>query len=290
MTTQFQNYLQKVGHTPSTIKTYLFANRKFLDKNNEADLFTYKDIVNYLCSETHNGLNTGKKAYLLYGIKKYFDFLIESGVRDNHPCRNLKLRSFSKKNIIHQDLFSGQELELLFTRENRYKVLAIRNKILMSLLICQGLTSAEIVALNVTHINLYKKTILIKGSRKLNRRFLQILPKQINLFDEYLNTGHEKLLKKETEAFVLSKLGNRICVDDIHYLISTFKGLFPDRKLTAVTIRQSVIANWLNEQKISLEVVQQMAGQKLISTTLRYRQINLQEQKELMERWFPLKE
>lgn len=289
MNIEFKRYLQKAGHTPSTIKTYLFANRKFTNDNNNAEILTYRDVVSYLSSVTRNGISNGKKAYLLYGMKKYFDFLIETGMRDNHPCRNLNLRSFDRKNIIHQDLFSSAELELLLTRDDRYSNLALRNKVLMSLLIYQGLTSAEVVVLNESHISLYRRNILIKSSKRINRRFLPMTQLQIELFEDYLSNGREKLLRRDNEAFVLSKLGNRICVDDIHYLISTYKGLFPDRKLTAVTIRQSVIANWLNEQKIPLERVQQISGQKLISTTLRYRQINLQEQKELMDKWFPLK-
>ena len=88
--------------------------------------------------------------------------------------------------------------------------------------------------------------------------------------------------------FVCGKLGTLISVDDIHYLVSTLKGLFPDRNLTPSNIRQSVIANWLNEKKIPLEQVQLMSGQKWISTTIKYRQNNIEEQRELMNKWFPI--
>ena len=102
-----------------------------------------------------------------------------------------------------------------------------------------------------------------------------------------IKEGRKKLLREETDAFILGKLGNRITVDDVHYITSTFKPLFPDRKLSPLTIRQSVIANWLNEKKIPLEQVQLMAGQKWISTTVRYRQTSIEEQREMMNKWFP---
>ncbi len=54
------------------------------------------------------------------------------------------------------------------------------------------------------------------------------------------------------------------------------------------TIRQSVIANWLNEKKLPLEQVQLMAGHRWISSTLKYRQNNIEQQRELMNKWFPL--
>lgn len=77
-------------------------------------------------------------------------------------------------------------------------------------------------------------------------------------------------MRQETNAFILGKLGNRITVDDINYLVSTYKELFPDRNLNPGTIRQSVISNWLNEKKLPLEQVQLMSGQRWISTTVKY--------------------
>ena len=65
-------------------------------------------------------------------------------------------------------------------------------------------------------------------------------------------------------------------------------GFFPDRNLSPATIRQLMIANWLNEKKIPLEQAQLMAGQKWISTTVKYRQVNMEEQREMMNRWFPI--
>jgi integrase/recombinase XerD len=231
----------------------------------------------------------GTKTYLLNGMKKYFDFLIDIGLRDDHPCKNLQLRTLRKKEIIHQDLFSGKELELLLDREERYEDLKQKNQVLVSLLIYQGLNSSEIAALNTSHVDLDKGTVFIKASKKISQRHLELNNAQYRLFDRYLNEGRKSLHKTETNALILGKLGNRITVDDIHYLVSTFKGLFPDRNLTPAGIRQSVIANWLNEKKIPLEQAQLMAGQKWISSTLKYRQANLDEQREMMNKWFPLR-
>ncbi len=86
-------------------------------------------------------------------------------------------------------------------------------------------------------------------------------PKQYRILDNYINDGHKKLLREPTDLLLLGKLGTQLTVDDIHYLVCTFKGLYPDRNLTPTTIRKSVIANWLNENKIPLEQVQIMSGQ-----------------------------
>jgi integrase/recombinase XerD len=283
-----EKYLQKAGHTNSSIKSYLFAIGKFLSENIKADEYSYKDILNYLSNVSSKGSLTGKKLYLLYGMRKYYDFLIDSGIRNNHPCRGLILRCMRNKNIIHQDLFSTSELELLMDRENRYVDLIFRNRALVSLLIYQGLTSSEISALNIENVDLHKDIIKVKRSKCLNHRVLSIHNHQKEILLNYVNHCREKLLKTGNNAFLVGKLGNRIAIDDIHYLIFTYKGLFPDRKLTPSSIRQSVIANWLNEKKLTLEKVQYMCGQKRISTTLRYRQLNIEYQRKQLEMWFPI--
>ena len=284
----FEKYLHQMGHTKSTVKSYLFANKVFLLDNPEADNFTYKDVVNYLNQKSQDYVNSNTKVYLLNGMKKYFDYLVEIGKRDDHPCKTLQLRNLRKREVIHQDLFTSAELELLMEREERYADLKQKNQVITSLLIYQGLNSAEIAALNLSHIDLDAGTVFVKASKKISQRHLELNNRQYRLFDRYLNEGRKNLLREETNAFILGKLGKRITVDDVHYIVSTAKGLFPDRNLTPAAIRQSVIANWLNEKKIPLEQAQIMAGQKWISTTQKYRQANMEEEREMMNRWFPL--
>jgi site-specific recombinase XerD len=110
------------------------------------------------------------------------------------------------------------------------------------------------------------------------------------LVEIYLREDRPKLLRteKHSDILILNKLGSPIQVDDINYLIETFKPLFPDRNLNAMTIRQSVIANWLNEKRIPLEQVQLLAGHKWIGSTLVYRQKSMDEQRELINKWHPL--
>lgn len=285
----FEHYLHRYGHTLQTVKSYVFANKIFMMDNPSPENYKYKDIVEYLNKKVADYSNSNTKVYLLNGIKKYYDYLLETGKREDHPCRNFFVRNQRNKQVIHQDLFSSKELELMLEREERYADLQQRNQVVSSLLIYQGLHSREIHNLNLSHIDLDSGLIFIKASPKVSQRHIEINNKQYRLFDRYLHEGRKALLRDDdNKAFVLGKLGTRMSVDDIHYLVSTFKGLFPDRKLTPATIRQSVIANWLNEKKLPLEQVQLLSGQKWISTTIKYKQVNVDEQRKLMNRFHPL--
>jgi len=66
------------------------------------------------------------------------------------------------------------------------------------------------------------------------------------------------------------------------------KGLFPDRNLTAKTIRDSVISNLLNERRISLEQVQLFAGHRWICSTQRYQQASIEEERDILRQFHPL--
>jgi integrase/recombinase XerD len=154
-------------------------------------------------------------------------------------------------------------------------------------LIYQGLSSDEVIRLNVKDIDLDNGTIYIKASTSLNKRTMELLPRQIILFSNYINKTREALLQSKSEKLIIGKLGKPISVDSIHAMIQTLKTLFPDRKLNPKTIRMSVICNWLNEKKIPLERVQELSGHKWPGSTEKYIKVNSSQQRELINRYFP---
>lgn len=284
----FKEFLVRQGHTKQSAKSYDYAVSVFLQKHPNANKYQYKDIVEYFGeSKTH----TAYRNAILAAIKRYYDYLIEIDVRTDHPCIRLFLKGNKRlKQVITHDLFTGAELELLMNRTERYKDLKLKNQVIISLLIYQGLTSGEIVNLKTTNIDLDNGTLFIQGSSKLSTRTLQLQLNQYRLFETYLRVTRSNLQRGKTSnnTLLLGKLGTPITVDDINYLIETFKPLFPERNLNTKTIRQSVIANWINEKKIPLEQVQLLAGHKWISSTTPYKQTSIDEQRELVNRFHPL--
>lgn len=173
-------------------------------------------------------------------------------------------------------------------RQERYAMLKQRNRVLISLLIYQGLSSSEITRLKTSDVNIDAGTIRIIGSANNSRRILNLKPIQLLLLDKYINKGTKQLMREPKDALLLNKLGNAITVDNIHYLIETYKYLYPDRKLTPQTIRQSVIANWINQYQIPIEDAQLLAGHKRPSATLKYKQANMPQAVETLNRFHPL--
>ncbi|MNQ73383.1 Tyrosine recombinase XerD [compost metagenome] len=276
------------NYSEQTVKSYLFAINHFLMMNPKAKRYKYRNIVEYMEEIGKQQPNAKYRVVILSAIKKYYDFLVMSGYREDHPCKKLNIKVNSNQAVQVQDLFSSEELQLLLTRENRYQNLDTRNNVLINLLIYQGLTSDEIIRLNVQDVDLDSGTIYIKASSNLNSRRLQLLAKQILLFSKYINEIRPRMLRSATDKLIITKLGKPIAVNSIHAMIEPLKPLFPDKNLNPKTIRMSVICNWLNEQKLPLEHVQELAGHKWPGTTEKYFKADSQQQRELINKYFPL--
>ncbi|MET3539071.1 tyrosine-type recombinase/integrase [Chryseobacterium limigenitum] len=274
-------------YAPQTAKTYLFAIEHFLKMNPKAKRYGYRHIVSYMEQIAQKQSNPHYRVVILSAIKKYYDYLVMTGYRTDHPCKLLNIKVKHNQPIQVQDLFTSEELQLLLNRENRYQFIDSRNAVVLSLLIYQGLASDEIVNLRVKNIDLDEGTVYVKASANLNRRTLELLNKQMMVFSKYINESRPKLLRSDTDKLIITKLGKPMSVDSVQAMIEPLKGLFPDKKLCPQTIRMSVICNWLNDKKLPLEKVQELAGHKWPGTTEKYFKADSEQQRELINRFFP---
>jgi integrase/recombinase XerD len=285
---KLRDYLLK-EHTEETVKIYLRDIRVFLDYLPEpkAEKATYQDIMNYVDHLRKQYQNPRTINRMLYGVKAWYHWLIQTGKRQDHPCRYLTLKDAKTQDIQLQDLFTESELELLMDRKERYESVRIRNQVIISLLIYQALRLKEVAQLRLKDIDLEAGTVYTKGMAKTLPRTLKMKPKQIMLFYKYIHEVRAKIIRENTSQLILNLRGGRMTADSINYLVETFKPLFPDRNLNAKTIRQSVITNLLKQKK-DLRVVQVFAGHKKPSSTERYRQTGLEELKAAVMKYHPL--
>ncbi len=279
---------------PSTTKRYLREIEIFFSSVENPKTATYSQIMDYLGelrSRTKGKKSSTERSRSincsLHAIKKYYTYLLATGQRKDHPCRYIKLRDKRSRDIQLQDLFKPEELELLLERKERYKGLKNRNKIIISLLVYQALTSGEIVKLEMQNINLEQGTIYIKPGRKTNSRTLKLQSKQVFWIMSYLQNDRPKLLKTATEKLIISSRGTAEKGEGICYVVETQKHLFPNRKLSTITIRQSVITSML-KSGADLRLVQTFAGHKYPSATEKYKQTQVEELKNQILKHHPL--
>jgi integrase/recombinase XerD len=283
MKTGFTEYLYQ-KNAPGTAKRYQRETETFFFSIEKPEIANYQQIMDYLgkARKEKNDVNVS-----LYAIKKYYNYLVSIGIRKDNPAQSIKLRDKKNRDIQIQDLFKPEELELLLERKERYTLLKNRNKIIISLLIYQGLTNGQIKSLGLKDVDLEQGTIYIKAGRKTNGRTLKLRSKQVFWLVNYLQNDRSKLIKTESQKLIITKLGTPETGEGISYLLESSKHLFPERKLNPKTIRQSVIANLLKQGK-DLRLVQAFAGHKYPSATEKYKQTGVEELKRQVEKHHPL--
>lgn len=283
-----EDYL-KESLMQSSVESYLYDINKYKSNNKNADQYDYQKVMQYIeILRNQHSISNVKR--VIASIKKYYDYLIETGKRKDNPARAIRIRDGKENPIQLQDLFTEKELQnLLVPRIERYPFLTKRNKIIMSLLVNQGLRLGEIEHLKLTDIDLEKATIQINKTGITNARNLPLKAEQILLLYEFINQDRNKLktFRNDENALLLGKLGTPIRKEDVDYLISTYQKQ-SKKKLTTTTIRQSVIANLFIKNN-DLRIVQHFAGHKSPDTTEKYRQTGLNALKTAIEKLHPIK-
>ena len=144
---------------------------------------------------------------------------------------------------------------------------------MLNLLIYQGITTAELVNLEIHDLDLIRNFIEIKRSRKGEYRRLNLNNNQVESLKFYLKVHRPELLKsssQQTEQLFITtgkstkksqlnntiqKLIKRLKMEHLYFI-------------NARQIRGSRISLWLQEK--NLREVQQLAGHRYISSTERY--------------------
>lgn len=280
-----EQYLES-RYTKQTRDSYLYTIQNYLALHPKAKSYEYQDVVDFM-NELEQEYRDDYCSRVLSSIKVYYNYLVETNQRNDHPCRNLSKRVPKRNKVQLQDLFSSDELENLLHRENRYKHIDSRNNVLISLFIYQGLASREVINLKLKDINLDEASITVRATSKTNKRVLMMHPKQTRYFMEYMDV-RSNLTNNIQETLIINKLGNPMTICGLRAVFSQFKLMYSGRKLCPTTIRQSVIANWLNEKGKSLEEAQELAGHRFISTTEQYLKQTNASNKALINRFHPL--
>jgi len=281
-------------YSKSTLNSNLYNIKLFTDYfPNKAEKADYKDILQYLEYLRKNcNLHPKTLKHRLYAVKIYFNYLLETGKRKDHPCSELNLKDKVNKQIKADTLYSESTLEHFFEttcRSKRKHRLDNRNKIIVSLLIYQALTVTEIAELTTADINLEKGEIFIREQFHLQSRTLPMKAKQVLLFHKYLSQDRPILLSynkaNPDNSFILGQYGEAIHPHEISRIINQDRP--KAERIQPLKIRQSVIANLLQKEN-DTRIVQVFAGHKRVSTTEQYRQNELETLQAAVNQYHPL--
>ncbi len=216
------------------------------------------------------------KGYIT-ALKTYFDYLVEENYRTENIIQNIHIKGV-KQEVLH-NILTQDELEDLYysyQTEKGNPLARKRNKIMLGLLIYQGLTTTNLQQLQVENIQLYKGKIDILGTKKSNGRILELKPWQLMELMEYINEVRPQILEqtsKETYQLFLP-LGSSLNIQNSLSKLTKELKKINHQFIDVKQIRTSVIVHWLKQH--NLRKVQYLAGHRYISSTERYQQDDLE--------------
>ena len=310
MMNKFKEWLIIKAYSSTTIETIIKAVEYFIawtEKENISDITetTHNDIIAYI--QHYNIKGTGKKtiAHYIMHLKKYFDWLMSEGEVNDNPCSNIKIKGIKRK-VLHE-ILSMEEMEKLYNDyateiiiekttamkcppPMQLQVLARRrNKIILGLLIYQGLQTEEIIRLQITDVKLREGKIFIPSARRSNERTLKLESHQVFDLLDYINDTRKQILhhKKITEPVqeLFLNLGDSSNKRNMVAMLLTHLKQMNGKVKSLEQIRASVIVHWL--KLYNLRKVQVMAGHRYISSTESYKANNLEDLKEDIKNYHP---
>ena len=287
----FKEYLESIRLRPATIANNMRYARRFLqwlDKENlSVENCTYNDLLALI--KHYRGLDYSPHNINnhLNGIQYYYDYQKVLGNLQHNPALNLRVKG--NVETMPRELLSQKQIETIYESYHAETPVQKRNKIMISLVVYQAIEREEIYFLEPGDINLKKGTVQIRKNTRLQGRVLKLNANQILPLQEYISGIRPKLLKlkrmKSEKLFITIGTSGHI-KDAMRELLRELKQ--EHEYLNSFTqIRVSVISQWVKEKNI--REVQYMAGHASIYSTQRYIRANMDDLKDELSMFHPLK-
>jgi len=305
----FTDYLQSRDLSPMTIKMYTREINLFISWYGTEDIINVqkKDILNYLnYLKNQKNYQTVTSNHGLIALRHYFDGLKRQDLIQINPTSLIKLRGLKKRRL--QYIYNPEELTQLaddfyqlYVKTAQEKITSgarhntvlksyyaqMRNYVMFHFLIYQGLTTTEVLNLQLQNIDLHKATITIQTTTRGNDRTLPLHATQTGALMQYLNEVRPQLAYAESEKVFLpvpqkhaTEKPDRI----LFYLSSKIKRIDRNYK-TLAQIRASLITYWI--QTYGLRKAQYLAGHKSINSTEEYVPNNIEDLAEDITKFNP---
>lgn len=259
---------------------------EFLTRSNIRDLNQTRraNIIAYLADLQRKGRATSTISRNLASLRSFYGFLIRDGLIDSDPTNNLESPKIEKR---LPKVLTVQEVEALLEGPDLGDVCGLRDKAMLELLYATGIRVSELVALNLSDVNLNMGFLKCfgKGSKE---RIIPLGTMALTTVSDYVMRARVKLLRnQEEESLFLNHHGQRLSRQGFWKIIKKYAtSATIEKEITPHTLRHS-FATHLLENGADLRAVQEMLGHADISTTQIYTHLTKSRLKEVYAKTHP---
>jgi site-specific recombinase XerD len=300
---KYREWLIIKGYSKNTTESNITMLQRFtqwLAKENIDIVETsYNDVMAFIQSCNQRGNERQTVQQYVVAIRHYYNHLMYEGEMNDNPASNIEIKGIKRRKL--HDTLNVKELEEVYKSypaeltlkkqappQKSNQLARRRSKVMLGLLIYQGIRVEELAALEMTDLKLREGKIIIKGKRRTNERTLKLEGFQVIDLMDYINETRKALLEinqRETTKLFFSKDKGNNFSNMMYSLMKSLRKNNPKVK-DIKQIRASVITNWL--QQYNLRQVQYMAGHRYVSSTEAYQANNITELQEEIFKHHPI--
>ena len=283
---KFKEWLTLKKYSPATIATTIQAVEYLrqwatTENINELEEISYQEAMSFMQWSSKQGASQKTIGGYINHIKKFYQFLISEGVIKENPVAHIKVQGIKRK--VYHDILNVEELKTLYhlypvtievnkvmPPQQKNILSRRRNKVILSLLIYQGLRVEEVAALHLQDLQLREGKITIHSQRRTAARLLKLESHQVFELMDYIHEIRKQFIEVHglsDKLFLQWKRGENF-YGLTQMMLAHLRKINPRLK-NFDQIRASVITQWLRQY--DLRKVQYLAGHKYVSSTEAYK-------------------
>ena len=302
---KFKEWLLLKRYSPATAETTARVVEYFRGWATSANVteleeICYQDAMMFINWSSKHGASQKTIANYLLHIRKFYDFLMSEGMIKENPVAHIKVQGIKRK--VYHDILNTDELQQLYQNypttiehepgkqippQQKNIISRRRNKVILSLLIHQGLRVEEVAAINLQDLQLREGKITIHAQRRTAARIMKLESHQVYELMDYIHETRKEFLQTGTTSSKLFLQWNDS--DNFHNITqSMLRHLrtINSRIKNCDQIRASVITQWIKQY--DLRKVQYLSGHKYVSSTEEYKANNIDELQDDITKFHPL--
>jgi len=228
------------------------------------------DIHAFFGDLMRHGMEKRTVARKQASVRAFFNHLTESGFIGTNPCVGLSSPKLEKK---LPEFFREEEMVMVLECIGGDTAKDIRDRAILELFYGTGMRLAELVALNITDVNLYGGQVRVLGKGNKER----LIPLGRTISDSLsgylkqrfsLNPGSEK-------ALFINSRGERLSARGVQYIVKKRLEQVSDRKKLSPHVLRHTFATHLLDRGADMEAVKQLLGHASLSTTQNYTHLTM---------------
>ena len=303
--TKFKEWLLLKRYSPASATTTIRVTEYFRtwaenEGITELEEISYQDAMMFMQWSSKHGASQKTVANYLNHIRKFYSFLISEGAVKENPVAHIKVQGIKRK--VYYDCLSDEELKELYHNypttieqqegknippQQKNILSRKRNKVIVSLLVHQGLRVEEVATLRLQDLQLREGKITIHQQRRTASRIMSLAPHQVYELMDYVHEVRKEFLKEvgATDKLFIQWNNGENFYGITQGILKTLRTI-NSRIKNLDQIRASVITAWL--RIFDLRKVQYLAGHKYVSSTEAYKANVIDELQEDIRKFHPL--